>query len=126
MLRNSDGLQSTKNWKGGTDHHHKHQGLDPLIRYASRVTVALNIVSSVFLMSFFLVVCSGMISRGFGFVTFFAQILPPKKEQTQNCGRQEWGVTLSSILRTQKCYMLPHKNFYVLPSSCSRFWAPLA
>ena len=44
-------------------HNHKHQGLDPLIRSVSRVTVALSSVSSVFLLSFFLVACSGMISR---------------------------------------------------------------
>ena len=55
-------------------HHHKHQGLDPLIRSVRRVTVALSNVSSVFLLSFFLVVCSGMISRGFGFVAFFASV----------------------------------------------------
>ena len=47
----------------GHHHHHKHQGLDPLIRSVPRVTVALSNVSSVFLLSFFLVVCSGMISR---------------------------------------------------------------
>ena len=55
-------------------HHHKHQGLDPLIRSVPRVTVALSNVSSVSLLSFFLVVCSGMISRGFGFVAFFASV----------------------------------------------------
>ena len=55
-------------------HHHKHQVLDPLIRSVPRVTVARSNVSSVFLLSFFLVVCSGMISRGFGFVAFFASV----------------------------------------------------
>ena len=49
-------------------HHHKHQGLDPLIRSVSRVTTALANVSSVFQLFSFLVVCSGMISKGFGFV----------------------------------------------------------
>jgi hypothetical protein len=56
------------------NNHHKHQELDPLIRSVSRVTVALSSVSSVFQLFSFLVVCSGMISRGFGFVAFFASI----------------------------------------------------
>jgi len=53
-------------------HHHKHQGLDPLIRSVSRVTAARANASSVFQLFFFLVVCRGMISKGFGFVAFFA------------------------------------------------------
>ena len=55
-------------------HHHKHQGLDPLIRSVSRVTTALAKVSLVFQLSFFLVVCSDMISKGFGLVAFFASV----------------------------------------------------
>jgi len=55
-------------------HHHKQQGLDPLIRSVSRVTAALSNVSSVFQLFSFLVVCSGMISKGFGFVAFFASV----------------------------------------------------
>jgi len=55
-------------------HHHKHQGLDPLIRSVSRITAARANASSVFQLFSFLVVCSGMISRGFGFVTFFASV----------------------------------------------------
>ena len=55
-------------------HHHKHQGLDPLIRSVSRVTAARANASSVFQMFSFLVVCSGMISKGFGFVAFFASV----------------------------------------------------
>jgi hypothetical protein len=55
-------------------HHHKHQGLDPLIHSVSRFTAALANVSSVFQLFSFLVVCSGMISRGFGFEAFFASI----------------------------------------------------
>ena len=54
--------------------HHKHQGLDPLIRSVSRVTAARTIASSVFQMFSFLVVCSGMTSKGFGFVAFFASV----------------------------------------------------
>jgi hypothetical protein len=52
--------------------HHHHQGLDPLIRSVSRVTTALANVSSVFQLFFFLVVCSDIISKGFGLVAFFA------------------------------------------------------
>jgi hypothetical protein len=55
-------------------HHHKHQGLDPLIRSVSRVTAALANVSSVFQLFSFPMVCSGIISKGFGFVTFFASV----------------------------------------------------
>jgi hypothetical protein len=54
-------------------HHHKHQGLGPLIRSVPRVTTAAANVSSVFQLFSFLVVCSGMILKGFGFVAFFAR-----------------------------------------------------
>ena len=57
-------------------HYHQHQGLDPLIRSVSRVTctAALANVSSVFQLFSFLVVCSDMISKRFGFVAFFASV----------------------------------------------------
>ena len=55
-------------------HHHKHQGLDRLIHSVSRVTAARANASLVFQLSSFLVVCSGMISKGFGFVAFFASV----------------------------------------------------
>jgi len=55
-------------------HHLKHQGSDPLIRSVSTVTAARAIASSVFQLFSFLVVCSGMISKGFGFVVFFASV----------------------------------------------------
>jgi len=55
-------------------HHHKHQGLDPLIRSFSRVITALANVSSVFQLFSFLVVRSDMISKGFGFLAFFASV----------------------------------------------------
>ena len=55
-------------------HHHKHQRLDPLIRSVSRVTNALAKVSSVFQLFSFLMVCNGMISKGSGFVAFFASV----------------------------------------------------
>ena len=54
-------------------HHHKHKKLDPLIRSVSRVTVARANASSVFQLFSFLVVCSGMISKGFGFVAFLCK-----------------------------------------------------
>jgi len=55
-------------------HNHKNQGLDPLIRSVSRVTTALANVSSFFQLFSFPVVCSGMISKGFGFVALFASV----------------------------------------------------
>jgi len=55
-------------------HHHKHRGLAPLTRSVSRVTAAHTSASSVFQLFSFLVVCSGMISDGFGFVAFFASV----------------------------------------------------
>ena len=55
-------------------HHHKHQGLGPLIRSVSRVTAARANAFSVFQLFSLLVVCSGMISKGFGFVVFFASV----------------------------------------------------
>jgi len=55
-------------------HHQKHQGLNPLIRSVSTVTAALSNASLVFQLFSFLVVCSGMISKGFGFVAFFASV----------------------------------------------------
>jgi hypothetical protein len=47
--------------------------LGPLIRAVARVTAALANVSSVFQSFSFPVICSGMISKGFGFVAFFAR-----------------------------------------------------
>jgi len=55
-------------------HHHKHQELDPLNRSVSRVAAARANASSVFQLFSFLVVCSGMISKRFGFVEFFASV----------------------------------------------------
>ena len=45
-----------------------------LIRSVSKVTTVLANVSSVFQLFSFLVVCSGMISAGYGFVAFFASV----------------------------------------------------
>jgi hypothetical protein len=55
-------------------HHHKHQGLGHLARYVSRATAALSSVSLVTQPFSFPVGCSGMISKGFGFVSFFAGV----------------------------------------------------
>jgi len=55
-------------------HHHKHQGLNPLIRSVSTVTAARANASLIFQLFSFLVVCSGMISKGFGFVAYFASV----------------------------------------------------
>jgi hypothetical protein len=55
---------------------HKHPGLGHLARFVSRVTVALSIVSSVSQLFSFLVGCSEMILKGFGFVAFFAGVRP--------------------------------------------------
>jgi hypothetical protein len=53
-------------------HHHQHPGLGHLARSVSRVTVALSIVSLVSQLFSFLVGCSGIILKEFGFVAFFA------------------------------------------------------
>ena len=53
-------------------HHHKHQLLDPLIRSRLQRYSCSRQRFSVFQVFSFLVVCSGMISKGFGFVAFFA------------------------------------------------------
>ena len=55
-------------------HHHKHQASDPSIHSVSTVTAARANASSVFQLFSFLVVCSGMISKGFGFVAFCASV----------------------------------------------------
>jgi len=54
--------------------HHHHQGLDPLVHSVSRVTVVRASASLVFQLFSFLVVCSGMISKGFGFMALFASV----------------------------------------------------
>jgi hypothetical protein len=48
--------------------------MDPLIRSVSRVTTALANVSLVFQLFSFRVVCSDMISKGFGLVAYFASV----------------------------------------------------
>ena len=66
----TDSSFAMETWKNSLKkYHHKHQGLDTLICSVSRVTVARANASSFFQLFSFLVVCSGMISKGFGFVT---------------------------------------------------------
>jgi hypothetical protein len=55
-------------------HHHKDQGLGHSARSVSRVTAALDSVSSVSQLFSFLVDCSGMILKGFGVMAFFAGV----------------------------------------------------
>jgi len=55
------------NNNNNNNNNNKHQWLDPLIRSVSRVTAARANASSVFQLFSFLVVCSGMISKGFAF-----------------------------------------------------------
>jgi len=55
-------------------HRHKYQLLIPLIRSVSRVTAARANASSVFQLFSFPLVCSGMNSKGFGFMAFFASV----------------------------------------------------
>ena len=70
----SDSILMIKLFYPHHHHHHKHQGLDPMIHSVSRVTAALAKVSSVFQLFSFPVVCSGTISKGFGFVASFASV----------------------------------------------------
>ena len=70
-------------------HNHKHQGLDPLIRSVSSVIIARANASSVFQLFSFLVVCSGMITNGLGFVAFFASV-----EASSVCIRLSYLVSL--------------------------------
>jgi len=50
------------------NNNNKHQEMDPVYRSVSTVTAARANASSVFQLFSFLVVCSGMISKGFSFV----------------------------------------------------------
>ena len=68
------GCESNRRKTSTIYHQHKHQVFDPLIRSVSTVTAARANASSVFQLFFFFAVCSGMISKGFGFVAFFAGV----------------------------------------------------
>ena len=61
-------------------HHHKHEGLDPLILSVCRVTAARTNVSSVFQLFSFLAVSSGSISKGYIYIYIYIYI-------TNNCCR---------------------------------------
>ena len=75
-------------------HHHKHQGLNPLIRSVSTVTAARANASLIFQLFSFLVVCSGMISKGFGFVAYFASVKASSVciDLNTDSPRVKWGV----------------------------------
>jgi len=93
-------------------HHHKHQGLDPLIRSVSRVTAARASASSVFQLFSFLVICSGMISKGFGFVVFFAS-----EKSSSVCIHLSCIVCLYSVVRGVCSHLLCGHKVYI---ACQR------
>jgi len=74
LLEKLIGSQLVNKFPAFYHHHHKYQGLDPFIRSVFRVTNALANVSLVFQLFSYLVVCSDMISKGFGLVAFFASV----------------------------------------------------
>ena len=67
-----------------------------MIRSVSKVTTALSNVSSVFQLFPFLVVCSSMISKGFGFVAFFASVETSLQVQVQYYF--SWSFILTNVL----------------------------
>jgi len=92
-------VQYTFTHKQYTEHHnhhrhHKHQGLAPLIRSVSTVTADRANASLVFQLFSFLAVCSGMISKGFDFVSFFASV-----EASSVCIHLSCPVCLQSVVR---------------------------
>jgi 23S rRNA maturation-related 3'-5' exoribonuclease YhaM len=74
-------------------HHHKHQGLDPLIPSVCRVTAALANVSWVFQLILFIVACICMILEGFGCVAFFVCV-----KASSFCIRLSYLVCLLSVI----------------------------
>ena len=101
-------------------HHHKHQGLHPLIRSVSRVTTALANVSSVFQLLSFPVVCGGMISKGFGFVAFFASV-----EASSVCIRLSCLICLWSVVRGLCSHLFCGHEGYSLPEVSVISFLPL-
>src|SRR5215475_6997671 len=90
--------------------HHKHQGLDPLIRSVSRVTTVLANVSSVFQLFSFLVVCSDMIYKGFGLVAFFASV-----KASSVCIHVSCLVCIQSVVHgIRSCLFCDHKGCSLL------------
>jgi len=97
--------------------HHKHQGLDPLIRSVSRVTTALANVSSVFQLFPFLVVCSDIISNGFGLVAFFASV-----KASSVCVHLSCLVCIQSVVHGLRCFLFcGHKCCSLLEVSITSF-----
>ena len=98
-------------------HHHNHQGLDPLICSVSRVTTVLANVSLVFQLFFFLVVCSDMISKGFGLVAFFASV-----KASSVCIHLSCPVCIPSVLHgVQSRLFCGHKGCSLLEVSITSF-----
>ena len=98
-------------------HHHKHQGLDRLIRSVSRVTTALANVSSVFQLFSFLVVGSDMISKGFGLVAFFASV-----KVSSVCIHLSCLVCIQSVVHGVRSRLFcGHKVFSLLEVSITSF-----
>jgi hypothetical protein len=77
-----------------------------LIRSVSRVTTTLPNVSSVFQLFSFLVVCSDMISKGFGLVAFFASV-----KASSFCIHLSCLVCIQSVVHgVRSCLFCGHKG----------------
>jgi hypothetical protein len=102
------------------DHYHKHPGLGHLSRSVFRVTVALSIVSSVSQLFSFLVGCSGMISKRFGFVAFFAGV-----KASSFCIHLSCLVCSLSVVRGEWCRLFcDHKGRNLPEVSITSFLPP--
>jgi hypothetical protein len=101
-------------------HHYKHPGLGHLARSVSRVTVALSIVSSVSQLFSFLVGCSGIILKGFGFVAFFAGV-----KASSFCIHLSCLVCCLSVVRGEwSCLFCGHKGRNLPEVSITSFLLP--
>ena len=94
-----------------------HQGLDPLICSVSRVTTVLAEVYSVSQLFFFLVVCSDMISKGFGLVAFFASV-----KTSSVCIHLSCPVCIQSVVHGVRSRLFcGHEGFSLLEVSITSF-----
>jgi len=104
-------------WQTSHHLHHKHQGVDPLIRCVSRVTTALANVFSVFQLFSFPVVCSDMISTVFGLVAFFASV-----KASSVCIRLSCPVRIQSVVHGVRSRLFcGHKGCSLLEVSITSF-----
>jgi len=106
-------LEDQQKHFGFHHYHHKHQGLDHLIHSVSKVTTALS-VSSVFQLFSFLVVCSSTISKGFGFVAFFALRLATTKPTQRGTGYQTWGHPTQLRICTESIRLWFYERNFIL------------